>query len=248
MSLITVLHRPGHDVALRHSSQCAVSTAWLRVRVYCLVRFHAAVRAQSAHLRSMMLSLSSEAGGGGFAMLAMTRRIIGCMLVGAAAAAADSTCSDLPLSSAPSCAHRGTVSPTAVPGVRWRSFASSCKRCLGGQGGPCVLVDGSDLAQRPVCMVPCDWGSLSLPGWHGLHWKGVTAVITGVCFLEVGRQSRGSEHGPCLGLGLQPAEVVGVDPQGDDVDDDQQRQHQVEADAHRQGRLQRHLQPAQQQG
>ncbi len=49
---------------------------------------------------------------------------------------------------------------------------------------------------------------------------------------------------PCLGFGLQPAEVVGVDAQGDDVGDDQQRERQVEPDAHRQRRLQRHVQPA----
>ena len=62
-----------------------------------------------SHLRSMMLSLSSEAGGGGLPMVAMTRRIMGCMLTGAAAAAASSTCSDFPLSSAPSCGHRSRM-------------------------------------------------------------------------------------------------------------------------------------------
>jgi len=59
----------------------------------------------------MMLSLSSEAGGGGLPMVAITRRIMGCMLTGAAAAAASSTCSDFPRSSAPSCVCGAEESP-----------------------------------------------------------------------------------------------------------------------------------------
>ena len=89
---------------------CSARACWARV----MAAMRSAVRAsvslgwgnrdsQRSHLRSMMLSLSSEAGGGGLPMVAMTRRIMGCMLTGAAAAAASSTCSDFPLSSTPSC-------------------------------------------------------------------------------------------------------------------------------------------------